>query len=91
MSQGQGTSNPDDAPTPVEVCATVASGGDRTLAAHREEYARVTKSDLTSGALGGVCDAVERWIAGAPRETYWTGFPSAAPGDEVFDVAFPVA
>ncbi|MEV0568213.1 GyrI-like domain-containing protein [Dactylosporangium sp. NPDC050588] len=90
--------NPNDAPTPVEVCATVASGGDRTLAAHREAYARVTRSDVTSGALGGVYEAVERWIAGkgltiagAPRETYWTDFSAAAPGDEVFDVAFPVA
>ena len=90
--------NPNQGPTSVEVCATVAAGGDRTIAAHREAYARVTKSQVTTGALGGVYEAVEKWIAGhglavarAPREIYWTDFMSAAPDDEVFDVAFPVS
>lgn len=90
--------NPNEAPTEVEVCATVAAGGDRTVPAHREAYARVTKSQVTSGELGGVYEAVEKWItengmsvARAPRETYWTDFGDAAPGDEVFDVAFPVS
>lgn len=89
--------NPNEGPTPVEVCATVAAGGDRTIPAHREAYARVTKSQVTSGQLGGVYEAVEKWIdanglaiAHAPRETYWTDFMSAADDDEVFDVAFPV-
>jgi hypothetical protein len=89
--------NPNEGPTPVEVCATVAACGDRTIPAHREAYARVTKSVVTSGELGGVYEAVEKWIsdhglavARAPRETYWTDFMAAADGDEVFDVAFPV-
>jgi hypothetical protein len=89
--------NPNEGPTPVEVCATVAAGGDRTIPAHREAYARVTKSQVTSGALGGVYEAIEKWVAAngltvarAPRETYWTDFPSAAADDDVFDVAFPV-
>jgi hypothetical protein len=89
--------NPNEGPTPVEVCATVAAGGDRSIPAHREAYVRVTKALVTTGALGGVYEAVEKWIAAnglavarAPRETYWTDFPSAAADDEVFDVAFPV-
>jgi hypothetical protein len=90
--------NPNEAPTPVEVCATVPSGGDRTIAAHREAFARVTKGLVVSGQLGGVYEAVEKWVtangmsvARAPRETYWTDFPAAADDDEVFDVAFPVS
>jgi hypothetical protein len=89
--------NPNEGPTPVEVCATVAAGGDRTIPAHREAYARVTKDDVTSGSLGGVYEGIEKWIsanglavARAPRETYWTDFGDAAGEDEVFDVAFPV-
>lgn len=89
--------NPNLGPVPVEVCATVATGGDRTIPAHREAFARVTKELVTSGQLGTVYEAIEKWIvangftvAVAPRETYWTDFMSAAPGDEVFDVAFPI-
>jgi len=89
--------NPNEGPTPVEVCATVAAGGDRAIPAHREAFARVTKSHVTSGELGGVYEAIEKWIAAnglavarAPRETYWTDFPAAAADDEVFDIAFPV-
>jgi hypothetical protein len=89
--------NPNEGPTPVEVCATVATGGDRSIPAHREAYARVTRSHVTSGALGGVYEAIEKWIAAnghavarAPREIYWTDFPSAAADDEVFDIAFPL-
>jgi hypothetical protein len=90
--------NPNDGPTPVEVSAPVAAGGDRTDPAHREAYARVTKGQVTSGQLGGVYEAVEKWasdqgmrITAAPRETYWTDFMSAGDDDEVFDVAFPIA
>ncbi|MEV7628431.1 GyrI-like domain-containing protein [Actinoplanes sp. NPDC089786] len=90
--------NPNEGPTPVEVCATVPSGGDRTIPSHREAYARVTKALVTSGELGGVYEAVEKWIsdnglavARAPRETYWIDFGAAAGSDEVFDVAFPVS
>jgi effector-binding domain-containing protein len=89
--------NPNEGPTPVEVCATVATGSDRSIPAHREAFARVTKYHVTSGALGGVYEAIEEWIAAhglavarAPRETYWTDFTSAAADDDVFDIAFPV-
>lgn len=89
--------NPNDGETPVEVCATVPQGGDRVIPAHREAYARVTKAQVSSGELGVVYPAIEKWIsehglavARAPRETYWTDFFAAADGDEVFDVAFPV-
>jgi hypothetical protein len=90
--------NPNEGETPVEVCATVAAGGDRSIPAHREAYVRVTKRQVTSGELGGVYPAIEKWIseqglavARAPRETYWTDFPAAADDDEVFDVAFPTS
>ena len=90
--------NPNEGETPVEVCATVAAGGDRTIPAHREAYVRVRKSQVLSGQLGGVYEGIEKWIsaeglqiARAPRETYWTDFFGAAEGDEVFDVAFPVS
>jgi hypothetical protein len=90
--------NPNEGPTPVEVCATVVAGGDRVVPAHREAYVRVTKDQVVSGQLGGVYETVGKWIsdrglsvAAAPRETYWTDFPAAAGSDEVFDVAFPVA
>ena len=89
--------NPNDGPTEVEVCATVPADGDRTIPAHREAYARVTKSHVVTGELGGVYEAVKTWIAAnglavarAPREFYWTDFMSAKADDEVFDVAFPV-
>jgi hypothetical protein len=89
--------NPNEGPTQVEVCATVAAGGDRSIPAHREAYARVTKAQVLSGTLGGVYETVEKWVADhgltvarAPREIYWTDFPAAADGDEVFDIAFPV-
>ena len=89
--------DPHEGPTPVEVCATVAAGFDQTIPAHREAYARVTKSQVTAGELGAVFEAVEKWVvdngltvARAPRETYWADFGAAADSDEVFDVAFPV-
>jgi hypothetical protein len=90
--------NPNEGPTLVEVCAPVTAGGDRIDPAHREAYARVTKGQVTSGQLGGVYEAVEKWasdqglrITAAPRETYWTDFMAAGDDDEVFDIAFPVA
>jgi hypothetical protein len=90
--------NPNDGPTLVEVCAPVAAGGDRTLPAHREAFARVTKGQVVTGQLGDVYEQVEKWaldrglrIAAAPREVYWTDFMSAGDDDEVFDVAWPVA
>jgi hypothetical protein len=96
--------NPNEGETPVECCTPLRAGAaasegaaTRSIPAHREAYVRVTKKTVLSGELGGVYVAIERWIDGqgleisaAPRETYWTDFGSAAPDDEVFDVAFPV-
>lgn len=89
--------NPNDGPTEVEVCAPVATGGDGSLPAHREAYARVTKGQVLAGQLGDVYDAVEKWaldrglrVTAAPREVYWTDFTAAGDDDEVFDVAWPV-
>lgn len=90
--------NPNEGETPVEVCATVGSAATRTIPAHREAYVRVTKDQVVTGQLGGVYEAIEKWIgeqglvvAAAPRETYWTDFHAAGALDPVFDVAFPVA
>jgi hypothetical protein len=94
--------DPHQGPVPVEVCAPVNPGpqrsGLRRLPAHREAYARVTKETVESGQLGAVFGVVEEWIgtqglevAAAPREVYWTSFDAAAPGDVVLDVAWPVA
>jgi effector-binding domain-containing protein len=96
--------NPNEGPVPVEVCAPLRAGADnpvdeptRVIPAHREAYARVTKETVQSGQLGAVYERVEQWagrngleIAAAPREIYWTDFMSAAPSDDVFDVAWPV-
>jgi hypothetical protein len=92
--------NPNEGPTPVEVCTPIAdaAAATRTIPAHREVYVRVTKEQVLTGALGEVYDAAEKWIgeqglavADAPRETFWTDFPAAGAQDPVFDVAFPVA
>ena len=93
--------NPNEGEVPVEVCTPVsaepAGTTIRTIPAHREAYARVTKAIVVSGGLGAVYADSEAWvaahgfaIAAAPRETYWTDFVSAAPEDDVFDVAWPI-
>jgi hypothetical protein len=96
--------NPNEGETPVECCTPLRAGAaapdgaaTRSIPAHREAYVRLRKQTVLSGGIGEVYVAIERWIDGrdleisaAPRETYWTDFGSAGPGDEVFDVAFPV-
>ncbi len=93
--------NPNEGEVPVEVCTPVSSEppgvATRTIPAHREAYARVTKAIVESGGLGAVYADSEAWvaahgfdIAAAPRETYWTDFYNAAPEDDVFDVAWPI-
>jgi DNA-binding transcriptional MerR regulator len=95
----------EDSDGPVEVCAPVEPGrkavADRALRrepAHREAYARLRKAQVEFPQILSAYDAVAQWInsnghtfAGAPREVYFADFASAAPGDEVCDVAFPVA
>jgi hypothetical protein len=93
--------NPNEGEVPVEVCTPVSVEPDdvatRTIPAHREAYARVTKATVESGGLGSVYADSEAWvsahgfeIAAGPRETYWTDFFAAAPEDDVFDVAWPI-
>jgi hypothetical protein len=96
--------NPNEGETPVECCTPLKAdaapeeqAATREIPAHREAYVRVQKQAVLSGAIGDVYVAIERWIAdqglaiaAAPREVYWTDFMSAAPDDEVFDVAFPI-
>ena len=94
--------NPNEGPVPVEVCAAVPTengGGDaptRRIPAHREAYVRLTKAQIEPATLGSAYSTVEQWIgsqglevAAAPREVYYTDFFAAAPGDDVFDVAWP--
>lgn len=84
--------NPNEAPCLVEVAVPVRGDGDRDIPAHREAFVRVTKSLVSSGRLGVAYDTAERAagdVTGPPRETYWTDFGAAAPGDEVFDVGWP--
>jgi effector-binding domain-containing protein len=93
--------NPNEGEVAVEICTPVAGEppgvATRTVPAHREAYARITKATVESGGLGAVYGDVEQWIdargfqvAGAPRETYWTDFYAATADDDVFDVAWPM-
>ena len=65
--------------------------------AHREAYVRLRKAQVAFPQILSAYDGVARWaaakgveITGAPREIYFADFKSAAPADEVCDVAFPV-
>jgi DNA-binding transcriptional MerR regulator len=65
--------------------------------AHREAYVRLRKAQVAFPQILSAYDGIARWaaasdveITGAPREIYFVDFSSAAPGDEVCDVAFPV-
>jgi DNA-binding transcriptional MerR regulator len=65
--------------------------------AHREAYVRLRKAQVAFPQILSAYDGVARWaaansveITGAPREIYFADFRSAAPADEVCDVAFPV-
>jgi DNA-binding transcriptional MerR regulator len=65
--------------------------------AHREAYVRLRKAQVAFPQILSAYDGVVRWaaahdieITGAPREIYFVDFRSAAAGDEVCDVAFPV-
>jgi effector-binding domain-containing protein len=96
--------NPNDGPVPVEVCApvdgapeTTTDAPTRRVPAHREAYVRLTRDLAGPETIGAAYAALERWIGeqglelgGAPREVYWTDYMSAAPADEVCDVAWPI-
>ena len=94
----------EDSDGPVEVCAPIDLSREgatdqpmRREPAHREAYVRLTKAQTDFPQILSAYDAVEQWItahgrivAGSPREIYFTDFGTAAPNDEVCDVAFPM-
>jgi DNA-binding transcriptional MerR regulator len=76
---------------------SIATHAMRFEPAHREAYLRLRKAQVAFPQILSAYDGVARWasvngieIDGAPREIYFADFRSAAPGDEVCDVAFPV-
>ena len=75
----------------------VATHAMRLEPAHREAYVRLRKAQVAFPQILSAYDGVARWaaangieITGAAREIYFADFRSAAPADEVCDVAFPV-
>jgi DNA-binding transcriptional MerR regulator len=88
------------APTPDPDAALPDSAATHALRfepAHREAYLRLRKAQVAFPQILSAYDGVARWaaandveISGAPREIYFVDFKSAAPADEVCDVAFPV-
>jgi len=97
--------NPNEGPVAVDVCAPIrvdpkesSDVAMRRLPAHREAYVRLTKDQtVPASKIGAAYGAVEEWVraqglevAAAPREVYYADYFSAAPTEEVFDVAFPI-
>jgi DNA-binding transcriptional MerR regulator len=94
----------EDSDGPVEVCVPVRPGTEaaadaavRSEPAYREAYVRITKAQVEFPQILSAYDAVAHWIGsqgleigGSPREVYFTDFASAAPTDEVCDIAFPL-
>ena len=94
----------EDGDGPVEVCAPVnpsletsTGRATRREPAHHEAYVRLIKAQVEYPQILSAFDAVAQWISsrgrrvsGAPREVYFTDWGSAAPSDEVCDVAFPM-
>jgi DNA-binding transcriptional MerR regulator len=94
----------EDSDGPVEACVPVASTAEGTVGlarrrepAHRQAYVRLRKAQVEFPQILSAFDGVAQWIgaqglsiAASPREVYFTDFLSAAPGDEVCDVAFPI-
>ena len=95
----------EDSDGPVEVCAPVEArdriADDSALRrepAHREAYARLRRAQVEFPQILSAYDAVLEWISskglactGASREIYFADYATAAPADEICDVAFPVA
>jgi effector-binding domain-containing protein len=92
----------EDSDGPVEVCVPVADevndASTRREPAHREAYTRITKAQVEFPQILSAYEAVDSWIraegrtmTGSPREVYFADWDTAAPTDEVCDIAFPVA
>jgi DNA-binding transcriptional MerR regulator len=96
----------EDSDGPAEACVPIANppvapDSDevtiRREPEHREAYLRLRKAQVAFPQILSAYDGVARWagatgveVTGAPREIYFTDFASAAPSDDVCDVAFPV-
>jgi DNA-binding transcriptional MerR regulator/effector-binding domain-containing protein len=94
----------EDSDGPAECCVPVNPAAPlppdapvRTEPAHREVYVRLIKAHVEYPQILSAYDALAEWIAvhghtaaGAPREIYFTDFRTAAPTDEVCEVAFPI-
>lgn len=92
-----------DSDGPVEICVPIGAmpelpvDGIRNEPAHREAYLRLRKAQVEYPQILSAFDAVAEWVGqrelavtGPPREVYFNDFQSAAPTDDVCDVAFPV-
>ncbi|OKJ17475.1 MerR family transcriptional regulator [Kitasatospora sp. CB01950] len=89
---------------PVEVCVPIdparaegLTAAHRTEPAHREAYTTITKAQVEYPQILSAYDAVCAWMeqagtrrTGPGREVYFADWASAAPADEVCDIAFPV-
>ncbi|MFJ6569875.1 MerR family transcriptional regulator [Streptomyces sp. NPDC091292] len=72
--------------------------GLRLEPAGRLAYTRITKAHVAYPQIVSAFEAVEEWVArqglrvvGPCREVYFADWDAAGPGDEVCDIAFPVA
>ena len=95
----------EDSDGPVEACVPVSPDAEgsaevslRREPEHREAFVRLRKAQVEFPQILSAFDGVAQWIgaqgleiAASPREIYFTDFMAAAPGDEVCDVAFPLA
>lgn len=101
IADGRGGSldppDPPESDPPDALPGSIATHAMRLEPAHREAYVRLRKAQVAFPQILSAYDGVARWasvngieISGAPREVYFADFRSAAPGDEVCDVAFPV-
>ncbi|MGW4381629.1 MerR family transcriptional regulator [Kitasatospora sp. NPDC004531] len=89
---------------PVEVCVPIdparaegLTAAHRIEPAHREAYTTITKAQVEYPQILSAYDAVCAWMeqagtrrTGPGREVYFADWASAAPADEVCDIAFPV-
>lgn len=94
----------EDGDGPVEVCVPVVPDQEHTKEtpirrepAHREAYTRIRRAQVEFPQILSAYDRVVHWISehdqvidGAPREIYLDNFMSAAPEDEICEVAFPI-
>jgi DNA-binding transcriptional MerR regulator len=93
----------EDSDGPVEVCSPVdghvpEGAATRIEPAHREAFARISKTQVRFPDILAAYDAVETWaarngerVSGPPREIYFRDLMSASADELVADVAYPIA